>query len=212
MQKAVYIRKGDTAALRQWADAAPGVRGGQIAGDQLRQLRNMFIVTTTLASRAAIHGGMDAEDALSLSDAYIRRCETLTGQEQLMNLQYHMIMDFTEQVEKVRRGARPTKLTVDVANYVRHHLSEPIHTEDMARELYLSRTYLSAKFKQETGQTLTDFILNEKTEEAKRLLRYSDKSASAIAVYLGFSSHGHFGRVFKKYAGITPNEYREKYR
>ncbi len=57
--------------------------------------------------------------------------------------------------------------------------------------------------------TLSDFILNEKTEEAKRLLRYSDKSVAAISAYLGFSSSGHFSRVFKKYAGITPNEYRE---
>ena len=78
----------------------------------------------------------------------------------------------------------------------------------MAEEFYLSRPYLSAKFKRETGETLTDFILREKTEEAKRLLRYSDKSASAIGAYLGFSSHGHFIRVFKKYAGVTPNEFR----
>ena len=40
----------------------------------------------------------------------------------------------------------------------------------MAEEFYLSRPYLSAKFKQETGWTLTDFILSEKTEEAKRLI------------------------------------------
>ena len=79
----------------------------------------------------------------------------------------------------------------------------------MAEELYLSRPYLSAKFKRETGQTLTDYILREKTEEAKRLLRWSDKSASAIASYLGFSSHGHFIKVFKKYAGLTPQEYRD---
>ncbi len=78
----------------------------------------------------------------------------------------------------------------------------------MAREFYLSRTHFSAKFRKETGMTLTDFILTEKTEEAKRLLRYSDKSAAAIAAYLGFSSHGHFSRVFKKYAGTTPGEYR----
>ncbi len=82
----------------------------------------------------------------------------------------------------------------------------------MARELFLSRTYLSAKFKKETGMTLTDFILNEKTEEAKRLLRYSDKTASAISNYLGFSSHSHFVRVFRKYAGMTPNEYQEQAR
>ncbi len=78
----------------------------------------------------------------------------------------------------------------------------------MAREFYLSRTHFSAKFRKETGMTLTDFILTETTDEAKRLLRYSDKSAAAIAAYLGFSSHGHFSRVFKKYAGTTPGEYR----
>ncbi len=80
----------------------------------------------------------------------------------------------------------------------------------MADELYMSRPYLSARFKKETGETLTDFILREKTEEAKRLLRWSDRSASAVAAYLGFSSHSHFIRVFKKYAGVTPNEWRER--
>ncbi|MBQ6293915.1 MAG: helix-turn-helix domain-containing protein [Lachnospiraceae bacterium] len=205
------VRRGDSAALRTWLSSAPPVRGGLIAGDQLRQLRNMFIVSATLASRAAIRGGLAAEDALSLSDAYIRRAEQLGTQSAIMNLQYNMILEFTEQVEKVRRGAAPTRLAVDVANYVQRHLSEPISTEAMAKELYLSRTWLSARFKKETGMTLTDYILNEKTEEAKRLLRYSDKTASAISNYLGFSSHSHFVRVFRKYAGMTPNEYRERH-
>lgn len=46
-----------------------------------------------------------------------------------------------------------------------------------------------------------------KTEEAKRLLRYSDKPSS----YLGFSSPSHFSRVFKARVCITPGEYREKH-
>ena len=123
-----------------------------------------------------------------------------------------MILEFTEQVEKLHRGKHTSKLSLDVANYVRHHLSEPISVDKMAEEFFLSRPHLSTKFKQETGMTLTDFILNEKTEEAKRLLRYSDKSQSAISSFLGFSSQGHFAKVFKKYAGVTPNEYREKHR
>ena len=61
------------------------------------------------------------------------------------------------------------------------------------------------------GETLTDFILKEKTEEAKRLLRYTDKTATMIGSYLGFSSQSHFSRVFWKYTGQTPAEYRKKY-
>ena len=203
------VSRGDTAALRSWLSQASAVQSGTIAKDQLRQFRNIFIVTATLASRAAIRGGMREDDAFSLSDAYIQRVELMTGHEKILNLQFHMLLEFTEQVEQLHRGKLTTKLSLDVANYVRHHLSEPISVSAMAEELFLSRPYLSAKFRQETGLTLTDFILNEKTEEAKRLLRWSDKSASAIASYLGFSSHGHFIRVFKKYAGLTPQEYRD---
>ena len=57
---------------------------------------------------------------------------------------------------------------------------------------------------------LTDFIMQKKIEEAKRLLRYSTKSLSAISTYLGFSSQSHFSRVFKKYASENPSVYRNK--
>jgi AraC-like DNA-binding protein len=175
-------------------------------------MRNLFIVTATLVSRAAIRGGMREDDAFTLSDAYIQRAELMTNHSSLLNLQVNMLLEFTEQVESLRRSRHVTRLSLDVANYVRHHLSEPVSVAKMADAFFLSRPYLSARFRQETGQTLTDFILNEKTEEAKRLLRYSDKPQAAISSFLGFSSQGHFARVFKKYAGMTPGEYRDKRR
>ena len=206
------VRRGDSAALRQWIAQAPPARGGVLASDQLRQMKNTFIVTATLASRAAIRGGLSADEAFSLSDGYIRQAELLSSQAGITNLQYNMVLEFTEQVERVRRGSNPSKLSLEAADYVRRHLSEPINTEEMAREFYLSRTHFSAKFKKETGETLTAFILREKMEEAKRLLRYTDKSSSAIGAYLGYSSQGHFARVFKSFTGQTPGEYREKHK
>lgn len=205
------IRKGDSAALRQWISKAPAVRGGVLAADQLRQMRNTFIVSATLASRAAIRGGLDVEEAFSMSDAYIQRCELMTSPDKIMNLSYHMMTEFTERVEHVRHGQHSSKLANQVAAYVQRHLSEPSNTEDLAKELYLSRTHLSAKFHRETGETLAGFIAKEKTEEAKRLLRYTDKPMTAISGYLGFSSPGHFANVFKKHTGKTPKEYRERY-
>lgn len=203
------IEKGDVSALCEWLSHAPSVRGGVIANDALRQLKNTFIVTATLASRAAIKGGMDTEDALSLSDDYIRKCELMGGVESIVNLQYHMVLDYTRRVERVRLGKNPSKLLLQVSNYVQHNLSRPVDVDDLAKTLFISRTHLAWRFKQETGMTLTDFILGEKIEEAKRLLRYSDKSLTLIADYLGFSSQSHFTRIFKKYSGKTPKEYRE---
>lgn len=202
------VSKGDVAALRQWMKNAPAVRGGTLAKEQSRQMKNTFIVTATLISRAAIRGGMSVDDALSLSDEYIQRCELYSSIDQITNLQYRMVFDYTERVEKLRCGRSPSRLIIDVRSYVQHHLSEPISVEALARSMFLSRTYLAAKFKKESGTTLTDFILREKVEEAKRLLRYTDKHATAIAAYLGFSSQSHFTNVFRKYTGNSPSEYR----
>ena len=203
------ISRGDVGALYEWFSGAPGVRGGIIANDALRQLKNTFIVTATLTSRAAIQGGLDVDDALSLSDDYIRKCELLTTFEQIVNLQYHMVLDYTRRVERIRLGKKPSKLLMQVTNYVQHNLSRPLSVADLAASMFVSRTHLAAKFKEETGMTLTDFILREKIEEAKRLLCYSDKSLTLIADYLGFSSQSHFTKTFKKYTSQTPKQYRE---
>lgn len=203
------IRKGDSAVLREWINSAPAIRGGILASSALRQVKNTFIVTATLASRNAIQGGLDTEEALSLSDSYIQKCELINTLNGLTNLQYRMVIDFTERVEKLRLGKNPSKLVLDISNYIQHHLSEAITTEDVAAHLFLSRSRLSTKFKAETGINLNEFIMQEKIEEAKRLLRYSDKTSLAISSYLGFASQSHFSKVFKKFTGKTPNEYRE---
>ena len=202
------VSKGDVEALKQWVQNAPAIRGGTVAQNQLRQIKNIFIVTATLVSRAAISGGMDVEDSMSLSDMYIQKCELLKDLSEIINLQYRMVVDYTERVANIRKGKSPTKLALDVTNYVRHHLSDSITTEAIADELFLSRTYLSSKFKADTGENLSDFIQKEKITEAKRLLRYTDKPLVAISLYLGFSSQSHFNRVFKSITGKTPKEYR----
>lgn len=161
-----------------------------------------------LVNQRFVRGGMDVNDALSLSDAYIQKCKLLSSVEPIVNLQYHMVIDYTERAEKLRLGKTPTKLTTDIANYVQKHLTEPVDIDAPAKAVFVSRMHLAVKFKKETGRTLSDFVLKEKIEEGKRLLRYTDKSISAIAAYLGFSSQSHFANVFRKYANSSPNEYR----
>lgn len=123
----------------------------------------------------------------------------------------HILISDTARVERLNIGSDPSQLIAAVSNYIQHHISESVTTEAIAQSLYISRTHLSARFHKETGMTLSDFILKEKTEEAKSLLRYTYKSLAAISAYLGFSSQSHFSRTFRKYAGVTPGEYRAKH-
>ncbi len=101
-------------------------------------------------------------------------------------------------------------LAARVATYVRHHLSEPIRTADLAGALYMNRSRLSTNFRKEQGITLTDFIWQVKILEAQRLLEHSDWPLSSIASYLGFSSQSHFCRIFRNITGTSPGEYRNR--
>lgn len=202
------IRKGDTETLRAWIADAPAVHAGPMAQEHLRQYKNTFIVTATLAARSAIRGGVNVEEALSTSDLLIRNCEALQDVQSILRLQIGMLLTFTEQVQRLRSGIRPTALALEVAAYVQRHLTETVSVEAMAQELHLSRPHLSRRFREETGMTLTDFVLQKKSEEAARLLVTTDKSLIAISEYLGFSSQSHMARVFRKYQGESPQRYR----
>lgn len=205
------VRKGDYMSLTGLIEKSAALKAGTMSDNQLRQLKDTFIVTTTLVSRSAIHGGMNPDEAFTLSDNYIQKCESSNDYCQIINLRYLMIIDFARHVNRLREAGTRSQLVSDVANYIDHHMSETITVEAMAKEFYMSRAYLSKLFKAESNITLTDFILNRKTEEAKHLLRYTDKPLTAISLYLGFSSPGHFSRVFRKYASMSPSDYRKKY-
>ena len=67
---------------------------------------------------------------------------------------------------------------------------------------------MSRCFKEETGETLTDYIVRFRIEKAKLLLRGFDKNVSQIAAAVGFGSSAVFIRAFKRYEGITPTQFR----
>lgn len=204
------VSHGDTPALDEWLSKAPPVRGGILAKEELRQIKNTFIVSVTLISRAAIKGGMDINEALQMSDRYIQEMELLHDREKITDLQYSMVKDYTREVAKLK-GKEDSTLALTIRNYIHQHMSEPIDIERLSKSLFFSRTYLANRFKKETGMTLSEFLLREKIEEGKRLLRYSDKPISVISLYLGFSSQSHFSNVFRKYTGMSPLDYKKRH-
>ena len=204
------VEEGDVTGFVRWSREAPAIRSGILSKNQLRHFRNLCIVSTTLACRAAIRGGLSERRAFLMADSYIQRCELLTDPSDISSLQYEMILDFTDHVRRIRVGRVQTALSLAVADYIEEHITDTITVEEVAAALYLSRSRLSARLKEETGMTLTQMIHSIKTEEAKRLLLYSHKSVNAISDYLGFSSQSHLNHVFKVQTGMTPAGFRRQ--
>lgn len=81
--------------------------------------------------------------------------------------------------------------------------------DDIASYLEVSSFYLSKLFKKATGRNFTDLLAEKRVEKAKTLLR-SQMSVKEITFAVGFNSQNYFTKVFKKYCGITPTEYKNK--
>ena len=212
------VRKGDSAALREWFATAPAIRGGVVANDQLRQRKNLFIVTVTLASRAAIQGGMQVDDALyaqrflysAMRAAAVARADYKPAIPHAARL--HGASGTLASRQRAKQAcagcgklcSTPHFRCDQRRRYRLCALCQPLYVYLFACALYVSRPYLSKKFKEEIGESLTDFILKEKTEEAKRLLRYSDKTLTTIGAYLGFSSPSHFSGCLRNTRAMAP--------
>lgn len=205
-----YIQTGQPDSLREITENTPNmIKAGKMAGDTLRQLKNMGICAATICSRAAIEGGLDSQTAFRLSDLYIQQFELLKDAVSIHNLINEMMLDYALRVQQIHYpGSNYSKLFKDCVHYVSQNLSAPIRVEDIAKALGKSRPYLCSYFKEVTGVTLTHYIMTEKVNEAKRLLLFTDKSLSDISMYLSFSSQSHFQTTFKRITGKTPLEFR----
>lgn len=203
-----YIRSGNVDGLKAFFSNAFSIQAGQIADNTLRQAKNILIVAVTLATRCAIEGGLDIESAYQLSDIYIQEGEKLHSVDSLYQLQYDMLLDFTRRVASARLPQNTTPDIFKCIQYIRRHTNQAISVSDVAAYAGKSRSYISRRFKEESGFAISEFIMRCKLEEARSLLAYTDKSLSEISNYLCFSSQAYFQNVFKKKFGMPPGEYR----
>lgn len=93
--------------------------------------------------------------------------------------------------------------------YVNEHFREPVTLEEIAKHVGLNDTYLSSIFKKQIGKSLIDYLTEVRVHRAKELLMNSDLNISEIAEQVGFNDAKYFTKRFKKFTGVSPNEYRK---
>jgi two-component system, response regulator YesN len=99
-----------------------------------------------------------------------------------------------------------------VMKYVEEHPEQELGREEIAAQVFLNPAYLSRLFRKETGTSLTDYILKVKLERAKRLLSHSGEKISSIAEQVGYTHFSYFAKIFKRFTGMSPQEYRKRFR
>ncbi len=96
--------------------------------------------------------------------------------------------------------------------YIQEHLEDNPGRTEVAEYVHMNQDYFSRVFREHTGLTFKEYLLQEKMEKAKKLLKNTQLSVGIIGMKLGYDNFSHFTSSFKKYTGITPKEYREQNR
>ncbi|PZD97559.1 hypothetical protein DNH61_01425 [Paenibacillus sambharensis] len=203
------VRRGQPDALAEHQQAMAEEQVGVLSrSSYLRSQKNLFIAVVTLATRAAIQGGLHSEIAFTLSDLYIQRVEDLTEPSTIRELSNDALYTFASRVKEAHNNRYSRAVTLCI-NYIFNHLYEAITLDKLAHLTGLHPTYVSALFKQEVGVPLSRYIQNVRIEEAKNLLALTNYSITKIYTLLSFPDQSYFTRVFKQLTGMTPKKFRD---
>lgn len=105
-------------------------------------------------------------------------------------------------------GGLPQRQLLQVLDYIHAHLDQDIKLADLAALLNMSQFHFSHLFKQAIGIAPYQYLLQQRIERAKQLLKHSDRPITDIAFLCGFNSHSHLSKQFRQLTGITPTIYR----
>lgn len=109
---------------------------------------------------------------------------------------------------KIYQGGLPERQLLQVLEYIHEHLDQEIKLADLAALLNMSQFHFSHLFRQAIGTAPYQYLLQQRLERAKQLLKQTDQSIMDIAFCCGFNSHSHLSKQFRQFTGMTPSAYR----
>ncbi|MGL5061752.1 MAG: helix-turn-helix domain-containing protein [Microcoleus sp.] len=131
--------------------------------------------------------------------------------ESLTNiLAIHLLRQFTisQPSLKIYEGGLTDRQLLQVLDYINDNLERDIKLADLAALLGMSQFHFSHLFKQSIDTSPYQYLLQQRVDRAKQLLKQNNRSIMDIAFECGFNSHSHLSKQFRQLTGMTPTAYR----
>ncbi len=128
--------------------------------------------------------------------------------KQLETMRRLKILEAVEQDRETVKAESRNKAVSSVLDYIHANFDRDIGLNDLAQATGLTTAYLCNLFKECVGVSYIKYLTSIRLDHAKRMLQCGEK-ATKVSEKVGYSDYHYFCRVFKKYTGVTPGEYRE---
>ncbi len=176
-------------------------------GNNLNIIRSRAIELCSVLSRAAVEGGANTEVALKISNNFLQELNSTRSQEELCHELQKTVEFFIESMF-VKTSGKNSEIIKNAVQYMTQNYNKPLTLEETARHVRLNPSYFSSLFKKACGSSFKEYLNYIRIEESKNLLTNTNYSIIDIAIAVGFEEQSYFTRVFKKYTGLTPKQYR----
>lgn len=176
-------------------------------GSSLELIKARAIELTAILSRTAMDGGSPDDAIPRLNNKYLKRLAQVNNTDNLCFLLQEAVEAFTESMLSFVPDGK-NDLVKKSIQYITRNYSSVITLENVAEHVHLNPAYFSTLFKRQSGFSFKEYLNLVRIEEAKRLLANTDYPILDIAIATGFESQSYFTKVFKKYTGLTPKQYR----
>lgn len=176
-------------------------------GNSLDFVKARAIELCSLLSRTAIEGGAPTDSILRLNNEFLKNLQQITNLDSLCYKLQEIVETFSESMFGYT-PSQNSELTKKAIFYISQNFNKSITLEDVATRVHLHPSYFSTIFKQSTGSSFKEYLNLVRIEESKRLLANTDFSIIDIAISVGFEDQSYFSKVFKKFTGMTPKQFR----
>jgi two-component system response regulator YesN len=140
----------------------------------------------------------------------LRLSELIFTESSLIVIQQKVIFFFISFVTHIHNQKNESHTySIHLAKtFIDNHYSENLNLKTLAHSFHMSASQFSQHFKQTTGQNFIHYVTNLRIEQSKRQLKDTTWTVDKIASQVGFEDPGYFRKIFKRYVGMTPLEYR----
>ena len=183
----------------------------QAIPDSLTDHKILLYTVNNLLRKAAQQGEVHPVYLHELSTEYRRRIDGLSSMRDIQRCHESMLRDYCHLVQEKSR-IRFSPLIRNVLNTIDFNIGETITLSDLAKKMNVNASYLSKLFSAEVGMPLTEYVNSHKIQAAVKQLDATSMQIQEVAAYVGITDLNYFSKMFKKYTGTTPSQYRKAHR
>ena len=164
-----------------------------------------------LSRKAAERGGAPLPEINEITQHAVQAAKGLSSERQLLRNIHTMILELTEAVRRHRESDGGYSAPIQRAvSFLRSNYSQSVSLEETAKAAGFAPTYLSRRFREETGLTVCEDVRKLRCRQASKLLKETNLPVGEIAFYVGYPDSNYFSKAFKTEYGMPPLEWRKR--